>query len=250
MSGFDFNVVNPLQSQLPQGANTINPATGQPLTLTGGLLFANRGGPKSPYKSDWNNIQPRIGIATACHRLAERTCQLRPRVPRALERRPGRRLHHRLPALDAVHREGAEQRRSGHAMGDAVPVGIPEPLAGELELLTALGTGPTVPNPDFEVPYTDQWMAGVDVAAALQHRAGRSLRRQQGEQTGGDPHHQPRPPVGERQGHSSLGGNTGYLNQTFPNPFAGLVPGQALNAATISAASCCGRTLTSPAGWR
>ena len=32
----------------------------------------------------------------------------------------------------------------------------------------------------------------------------------------------------------SLGGNTGYLNQTFPNPFAGLVPGQALNAATIS----------------
>ena len=31
VSGFDFNVVNPLQSQLPQGANTINPATGQPL---------------------------------------------------------------------------------------------------------------------------------------------------------------------------------------------------------------------------
>jgi hypothetical protein len=32
----------------------------------------------------------------------------------------------------------------------------------------------------------------------------------------------------------SLGGSTGYLNQTFPNPFAGLVPGQGLNAATVS----------------
>jgi hypothetical protein len=32
----------------------------------------------------------------------------------------------------------------------------------------------------------------------------------------------------------SLGGNTGYLNVTFPNPFAGLVPGQGLNAATVS----------------
>ena len=65
VSGFDFNAVNPLQSQLPQGANTINPATGTAATLTGGLLFANRGGPKSPYKNDWNNIQPRIGIAAA-----------------------------------------------------------------------------------------------------------------------------------------------------------------------------------------
>ena len=33
----------------------------------------------------------------------------------------------------------------------------------------------------------------------------------------------------------SLGGNTGYLNVTFPNPFAGLVPGQGLNAATVVA---------------
>jgi len=31
----------------------------------------------------------------------------------------------------------------------------------------------------------------------------------------------------------ALGGNTGYLNQTFTNPFAGLVPGQGINAATI-----------------
>ena len=38
-----------------------------------------------------------------------------------------------------------------------------QPLGGELGLLTALGTGPTIPNPDYEIPYTDQWMAGVDI---------------------------------------------------------------------------------------
>ena len=32
----------------------------------------------------------------------------------------------------------------------------------------------------------------------------------------------------------SMGGNANYLNVTFPNPFAGLVPGQTLNAATVS----------------
>jgi len=48
---------------LPQGAATINPVTGQPLVLKGGLLFANRGGPTSPYKKDWKNIQPRVGVS-------------------------------------------------------------------------------------------------------------------------------------------------------------------------------------------
>ena len=43
------------------------------------------------------------------------------------------------------------------------PDGFLEPLAGAQGLLTGIGTGFTIPNPEFEVPYTDQWMAGVDV---------------------------------------------------------------------------------------
>ena len=46
----------------------------------------------------------------------------------------------------------------------------------------------------------------------------------------------------------SLGGNTGYLNVTFPNPFAGLVPGQgAQRRDGLARRSCCGRTRSSPA---
>src|SRR4029078_4600366 len=58
--GYDASTPNPFQ--LPAG--TINPATGQPYgTLRGGLLYAGVGGnSRSPYKGDWNNIQPRAGI--------------------------------------------------------------------------------------------------------------------------------------------------------------------------------------------
>ncbi|PYR53670.1 MAG: hypothetical protein DMF91_28005, partial [Acidobacteria bacterium] len=59
--GFDMTTPNPLQ--LPAG--TINPATGQPFgTLRGGLTYAGvSGNRRTPYKSDWNNFQPRASFA-------------------------------------------------------------------------------------------------------------------------------------------------------------------------------------------
>ena len=51
----------------------------------------------------------------------------------------------------------------GTPWANPFPDGFLQPLAGELGLLTALGTGPTIPNPDYEIPYADQWMAGVDI---------------------------------------------------------------------------------------
>ena len=218
VSGFDFNVVNPLQSQLPQGANTINPATGQPLTLEGGLLFANRGGPKSPYKNDWNNIQPRIGIAQ--------------RVTDWLSARANYgRAYLGLSSGGQVGVYTTDFQRStpfiakapnnvdpGTPWATPFPSGFLEPLAGELELLTALGTGPTVPNPDFEVPYTDQWMAGVDVQLPYNIGLDVAYVGNKVSKLGGDPQHQPRPPVGERQGHSQPGRQHGVSEPDIPQP--------------------------------
>jgi hypothetical protein len=234
VSGFDFNVVNPLQSQLPQGANTINPATGQPLSLTGGLLFANRGGPKSPYKNDWNNIQPRIGIAQ--------------RVTDWLSARANYgRAYLGLSSSGQVGIYTTDFQRStpfiakapnnvdpGTPWATPFPSGFLEPLAGELELLTALGTGPTVPNPDFEVPYTDQWSAGVDVQLPYNIGLDVAYVGNKVSKLGVTRNINLVPRSENDKAIPSLGGNTGYLNQTFPNPFAGLVPGQGLNAATIS----------------
>ena len=59
--GYDPSTPNPFQL----AAGTLNPATGLPYgTLRGGLLFAGaNGAPRTPYKGDWNNLQPRVGLS-------------------------------------------------------------------------------------------------------------------------------------------------------------------------------------------
>ena len=232
VSGFDFDATNPLQSQLPQGAATINPATGQPLHLEGGLLFANRGGPKSPYKNDWNNIQPRIGFTYRLNDWLVGARQLRPLVPRTVERRTERRLHHRLPADDAVHRAQRRTASIRERRGRTrFPAGFLQPLAGELGLLTAIGTGPHDPESRLRDSLHRSVDGGRRRPAAVEHRARRRLRRQPGQQARRHAQRQLVPKSENDKAIPSLGGNTGYLNVTFPNPFAGLVPGQGLNAA-------------------
>ena len=59
--GFDFDAVNPLQSQLPQGANDDQSGDRATDALRGGLLFANHGGPEVP-------VQERLEQHPAAHR--------------------------------------------------------------------------------------------------------------------------------------------------------------------------------------
>jgi len=234
VSGFDFSATNPLQTQLPQGAATINPATGQPLILNGGLLFANHGGPQSPYKSDWNNWQPRVGVT---YRLTDRL-GVRANYGRS------------FLGLSSSNQNGVYttdfQRTTpfiakapnnvdpGTPWARPFPDGFLQPLGGELGLLTALGTGPTIPNADYEIPYADQWMAGVDIQLPWNIGLDLAYVGNQVSNLGVTRQVNLIPRSENDKAIPSLGGNTGYLNVTFPNPFAGLVPGQGLNAATVS----------------
>jgi len=234
VSAFDFNTTNPLQSQLPQSAATINPATGQPLALKGGLLFANHGGPKTPFKGDWNNVQPRVGFSyKVTNRLVARTNYGRSFLGLSSGGQNGvytTDFQRTTPFL-ALAPNNVDPATP---WATPFPSGFLQPLGGELGLLTALGTGPTVPNPDFVIPYTDQWMAGVDVQ--LPWNIGVDV-AYVGNQVSKLPVSRPINNVPKSENDKaipSLGGNTGYLNQTFPNPFAGLVPGQTLNAATTT----------------
>ena len=234
VSGFDFAAVNPLQAQLPQGAATINPATGQPLALRGGLIFANHGGPESPYKNDWNNWQPRVG---ATYRLTDRLA-VRANYGRSfLGLSSGGQAgvyttdFQRNTPFIAKAPNGVDP---GTPWARPFPDGFLQPLAGELGLLTAIGSNPTVPNPDYEVPYTDQWMTGVDVQLPWNIGLDVAYVGNQVSKLGVTRPLNLVPRSENDKAIPSLGGNTGYLNVTFPNPFAGLVPGQGLNAATIS----------------
>jgi len=234
VSGFDFAVTNPLQSQLPQGANTINPATGQPLALTGGLLFANRGGPETPFKSDWNNWQPRVGLTYRVNDwLGIRSNYGRSYLGLSSGGQNGvytTDFQRTTPFVSMA----PNNVDPGTPWANPFPDGFLYPLAGELGLLTALGTGPTIPNRDYEIPYTDQWVAGVDIQLPWNIGLDVAYVGNQVSKLGVSRQVNLWPKSENDKSIPSMGGNAGYLNQTFTNPFAGLIPGQGLNAATVS----------------
>src|SRR4029453_5333779 len=139
VSGFDQTVTNPLQSQLPQGASTINPATGQPLILNGGLLFANHGGPKSPYKNDWNNWQPRVGVRFRVNQwLSARTNYGRSFLGLSSGGQAGVYTtdFQRSTPFIATAPNGIDP---GTAWANPFPSAFLQPLAGEQGLLTGIG---------------------------------------------------------------------------------------------------------------
>ncbi len=231
VSGFDTTSVNPLQSQL---TTTINPATGQPLDLRGGLLFANRGGPKSPYKNDWDNIQPRLGVTyKLTNWMAARANYGRSYLGLSSSNQAGvytTDFQRTTPFIS----KAPNNVDPGTPWTNPFPAGFLEPLAGELGLLTGIGTGFTVPNPDYEVPLTDQWSAGVDVQLPWNIGLDLAYVGNKNSQLGVSLGINDIPQSERDKSIARLGGSVGYLNQTFANPFAGLAPGQGLNAATVS----------------
>jgi hypothetical protein len=61
VTGFDPNIPNAVQQEMPANAASILPAASN---LTGGLLYANiNGSTRNAVATVWNNIQPRIGFA-------------------------------------------------------------------------------------------------------------------------------------------------------------------------------------------
>jgi Carboxypeptidase regulatory-like domain/TonB dependent receptor len=232
VSAFDASSPNPLQQRL---TTTINPATGQPLNLVGGLVFANHGGPETPYKGDWNNIQPRFGVAfQVTDRLVARGNYGRSFLGLSSGGQNGvyTQDFQRGTPFVAFAPNGVDP---GTPWARPFPDGFAEPAAGALGLETLLGQGlGNVPNPDYEIPYTDQWMAGVDLQLPWNIGLDVAYVGNKVSKLGVSRGLNDIPKSENDRAIPSLGGNTGYLNQTFTNPFAGLLPGTGNNAATIS----------------
>ena len=230
--GFDSSSPNPFQ--LPAG--TINPATGQPFgTLRGGLLYAGvNGNSRSPYKADWNNIQPRINFA---YRLTDWI---------SARANYGRSFLGITACCGGVQQDGFSQTTNIITAGPQIGVPITsldspfpggqflQPVGNSLGLATTNGRGMSFRNPDFEVPYADQWMTGVnlelpgniglDVAYVGNKVSGLVVSRNINAI-----------PQSERdKGIARLGGNPTYLSGQLSNPFANLLPGTNLNASTLA----------------
>ena len=235
VSGFDANAPNPLQSQLPQGAATINPATGQP------LILERRPAVRQPRRPGVA-VQVRLEQHPAARRLHlqdQRLAVARTNYGRSyLGLSSGGQAgvyttdFQRTTPFIATAPNGVDP---GTPWANPFPDGFLQPLAGELGLLTGDRHRSTIP----ESRLRDSLHRSVDGRrrrpAAVEHRARRRLRRQQGQQARRDAATSTRCPKSENdKAIPSLGGNADYLNVTFPNPFAGLVPGQGLNAATVA----------------
>lgn len=231
VSDFDTTSTNPLQAQVK---TTVNPATGQPLNLKGGLVYANHGGPKSPYTSDWNNLQPRIGVSHKVNEwLAARANYGRSYLGLSSSGQAGVYFtdFSRSTPFVATAPNGVDP---GTPWATPFPDGFLQPRAGELGLATLLGQGFTVPNRGYEVPYTDQWMTGVDIQLPWNIGVDVAYVGNKVSKMGVSRGINDIPQAERDKAIARLGGNPNYLNQTFPNPFAGLLPGTGINGSTVS----------------
>ncbi|MGH9834122.1 MAG: carboxypeptidase regulatory-like domain-containing protein [Blastocatellia bacterium] len=215
--GFDADAVNPVDRLINR---TQFPNVPQ---LKGGLLFAGvNGADRIAADIDWNNIQPRIGIA---YLLKEK-----------LVLRGGWGLYYVNPSNDyqqfrgfSVTTDIVNSLDGGRTpiegiINNPFPNGILTPPGSSLGLQTFLGQDASFVNPDFVVPYVHQFSFGFqyqlpwDSKLEVSYVGNRTLKLQTNR-----PFNEPS--LEFRKLCNPLeGGNPAYCNEQLPNPFRGLEP--------------------------
>lgn len=222
--GFNTEAVNPISAQIDK---TKFPG----YTVKGGLGFVGvDGNPRSPVATDWNNIQFRIGAA---YRLNDKTVV-----------RGGYGTFYQNPTFFG-NQFGFSQttsyvssldsnRTSANKIDNPFPDGLIPPSGASLGMRTYLGQAPNFINPQYTIPYVRQFSFGFqrqlpfNMLADVSYVGSRSLEQSL---TRG---FNAIPVEAMNLGNPALGGDPNYLNALVPNPFAGLIPGTALNNATIA----------------
>ncbi|HEV3200410.1 MAG TPA: hypothetical protein VGZ73_21040, partial [Bryobacteraceae bacterium] len=172
-NGFDFNAVNPLSEAVLavwqkdkaayDAGNPKYPYPDVPTALLGGKTFVQPGGPRRTYLTDWQNIQPRIGMAW---QFARNTVL-----------RTGFGIYHRT-VTQGNYTDGFSQQtpyvRSTNAditpdaalsgpysLQDPFPNGLTAPSGRSLGLLTNVGNGVSFDGAQRLVPRTFQYSFGL-----------------------------------------------------------------------------------------
>jgi hypothetical protein len=148
---FLANVVNPISNQIDQSAFP-------GFKVYGGIGFAGQNGlSDSPYNTDWNNIQPRIGAAF----------QLTPKTVL----RGGWGLSY-LNNVSTGASNGFSQttpyvatvdggRTSASVVSNPFPTGVLQPSGSSLGLATMLGQGPSFADPTGNLGYVHSFSFGI-----------------------------------------------------------------------------------------
>ncbi|HYZ83170.1 MAG TPA: TonB-dependent receptor [Bryobacteraceae bacterium] len=231
--GFATNEASPLAAAARAADPANCPACAN---LTGGLLFAGvNGNGRGAFKNDLNNWQPRIGAA---YRLRDRTVL-----------RGGFGVFY-LPeaafggvagfAADTQFIStvggGAEGFTPATLLSNPFPGGYIQPTGASLGLNTFAGGNVIYTNPNRVIPRVHQWSFGVQhqlpwsVRVDASYVGSRSYDINTGtNQAGGARNIN----VNSAEQLARARQDSNYLNQPVANPFAGLLPGTSLNAATV-----------------
>jgi len=244
--GWAFGQRSPIAG-LVAGANTANcPACAN---LTGGLLFAGANGqPRGAYNTRYGNLQPRVGLAYSITPLTVvrggfgifylPTSEYGGALGYAADTNyvstlPGGGVNNFIPT-------------TSFASGNPFPVtatnaatnGLIVPTGSALGTNTALGNNVIFANPNHDIPHVYQYSVGIERQLPWETRlevsyvGSRSYHLNIGDNQVGNPRNINVPSVAQLQLAQQ---NPSYFTQSVPNPFAGLIPGNAtLNAANIA----------------
>jgi hypothetical protein len=227
--GVRWDYMGPLTdrfNELPRGfaTTTVNPLQVPGTTLYGGVLFAGvNGQPRGIFNQSWGNVGPRLGLA---YQLTKNTVL-----------RGGYALIYGQTWNDPGNAPGFSQQtnmvtsiQTGlpyNTLDNPFPTGILHPVGSSLGLLTALGQSFQFADPAGAPPYVHQFSFEIqrefarDFLVTAGYVGSRAERLPVSQQLNALP-------IG------ALGLGATALSQNVANPFAGLLPGTALNGATIA----------------
>jgi hypothetical protein len=142
---FDPNLANPVSAQVG-------------LPVRGGLTFVGvDGNPERPWKWDYNNIQLRAGTA---YQLNEKTV-LRGGYGRYFLNPTGQGQQQGFSLQTTLISSTDGGRTPLFNLSNPFPNGVQQPPGSSLGSRTFLGRSLSFSNPDFEVPYIDQFSVGM-----------------------------------------------------------------------------------------
>jgi hypothetical protein len=191
------------------------------LQLKGGLLFVSQDN-RLPYKRDLNNFGPRVGVA---YQLTEKTVL-----------RGGYGLSY-LPVFNPGTANGYSvstpfvastdnNLTPANTLSNPYPAGLVQPVGSSQGLATLVGQGFTFHDTDVKIPANHQFSFGIQreipwsMVVDISYIGSRtySLNTAKG--------------INEVSA-ADLAQGAAYLNAQVTNPFAGLLPGTAINGATV-----------------
>jgi hypothetical protein len=221
--GFDFGAVNPINSVANHSAYSG--------TVFGGLGFVNQdGNPRSPFNTDWNNIQPRVGAAY--------------RVTNGFVIRGGYGIFY-VPQFSQASQNGFSQPTQfvgttdngatiSSKLSNPFPAGIQQPSGSALGLATLNGKPVTYSDPSGQIGHVQSFTFGFQKQLPGTITVDAAYVGTRADQLPVTLNINAPTAANLALANSDTGGNSSYFSASVPNPFAGLLPGTTLNGATVT----------------